>query len=92
MDVMADLKIVTGDRSGHNDRMEKTHGDSKERLTMGKPREWMAIHRRVEQTGLAVKAFGMSNDLLTPDQVEEAAVKENMLQQSPRMWLGYYWH
>lgn len=40
---------------------------------------------RKQTVRVAVNAFGMPNGLLTPDQTEEEAVKDTLLQRAPRM-------
>lgn len=34
-----------------------------------------------------MKVFGVSSNLQTPEQAEEAVVKENMLERSPRIFM-----
>lgn len=52
VDEMEDLKwVVTGDRSGQDYGMERTHGGAKERLDMWNPREWITMHGSIRNVG-----------------------------------------
>lgn len=42
---------------------------------------------RQQTVRIAVNAFGVPKDLLTPDQADEGAVKENFLQRAPHMFM-----
>lgn len=88
--------MVTDNCSGRDDRMERTCWDGKDLLDMrdtpgNDDNAWeKGMHEPVlygqRTVRIAVKAFGVSSDLLTPDQTGEAAVKEpRLLQRYPRI-------
>lgn len=97
VDVMVDVKrMITGNLSGRADGMERSRGDSKEHLRIGKTlgvddsREDGTnehVLRGQRRGRVAVKALGVSSYLLTPDQAKKADVKGKMLQTSPRMFM-----